>query len=140
MKEIKFKRFSAKATNRKRATLCSAGYGLSSAENVTIAARSAAIVSTNIDMKFNLKLVRKIYSCSNLSARSRKVGAGVADSGYRGISFIILQNLSCRAVTFNLINKIAQMLFEKISLPVLSEVFEFDNQTEHGAGAFSSTN
>ena len=69
MKELKFKRFSAKTAAPKRATLCSVGYDLFSAEKVTIGSRRTAIVSNDIDMKFDRKLVGKIYSCSSLSAR-----------------------------------------------------------------------
>ena len=83
MKEVKFKRFSAKATAPKRTTIYFAGYDLFSAENVTIGSRRTAIVSTDIGMKFDRKLVSKICSHSSLSARSIKVGSGVVDSGYR---------------------------------------------------------
>ena len=81
-------------------------------------------------MKFDRTLVGKICSRSNLSARSIEVGAGVVDSGYRAIIYIVLHNLSSEEVTFNAVDKITQIILEKIYLPMLSEVFEFEDQTE----------
>ena len=122
MKEVKFKSFSAKATALKRAILCSAGYNLFSAKKVTIGALRTGILFTDISMKFDGKLVGKICSRSSLSARSTEAGAGVVDSDYRGIIYVLLPNLSCEEGTFNTGNKIAPVVFEKISLPVLSKV------------------
>ena len=122
MKEVKFKSFSAKATALKRAILCSAGYNLFPAKKVTIGARHTGILFTDISMKFNGKLVGKTCSRSSLSARSIEAGAGVVDSGYGGIIFVLLTNLSCEEGTCNTGNKIAPVVFEKISLPVLSKL------------------
>ena len=130
MKEVKFKRFSTKATAPKGATLWSAGHDLFSVEKVTIVSRRTAIALTDIGMKFDRTLVGKICSRSNLSARSIEVGAGVVDSGYRAIIYIVLHNLSSEEVTFNAVDKITQIILEKIYLPMLSEVFEFEDQTE----------
>ena len=65
--------------------------------------------------------------------------AGVIDSGYRGIIYVVLHNLSEKPVTFNVGDKIAQLLFGKISLPVLAKVFDFENNTESGSDGFGST-
>ena len=73
-------------------------------------------------MKFDGKLVGEISSRSSFSARSTEAGAGVVDSGYRGIIYVLLPNLSCEEGTFNAGNKITPVVFEKISLPVLSKV------------------
>ena len=122
-----------KSYTPKRATLWSAGYDLSSAEKVTIGSRCTATVSADIGMKFGCKLVGKICSRSSLSARSIEVGAGLVNSG---IIYVVLHNLLCEEVTF----KIAQIVFEKMSLPILTEVFDFIDQTERDMGGFGSTN
>ena len=44
--------------------------------------------------------------------------------------------MSCEEVTFNVTNKITQIGFEKISLPI----FDFSDLTERGTGGFGSTN
>ena len=87
MKKIKFRRFSAKATAPKIATLISAGYDLFSVEKVTI------IVSTDIGMKSHRKLVGKIGSRSSLLATSIDILAGVVDSSTRVIICVVLHNL-----------------------------------------------
>ena len=75
MKEVKFKKFSAKAAAPNRATLSSAGYGPFLPEKVTIDSPRAAIVSTDVSMQFDHKLVGKINSRSSFSARPIEVGA-----------------------------------------------------------------
>lgn len=60
MKEGKLKTFSAKVTAPKRVTISSAGYDLFSCESITISSRGTAILLTNIDMKFDCKLLVKI--------------------------------------------------------------------------------
>ena len=89
-------------------------------------------------MKFDRKLAGKICSRSSLSARSIEVRAGVVDSGYRGSIYVVLHHLSFEEVTFNV--KIVQIIFEKVSLPILTKVFDFRYQTERGTGGFGSTN
>ena len=91
-------------------------------------------------MKFDPKLAGKICSRSSLSARSIEVRAGVVDSGYRGSIYVVLHHLSFEEVTFNVICKIVQIIFEKVSLPILTKVFDFRYQTERGTGGFGSTN
>lgn len=94
-------------------------------------------------MKFDCKLVSKSCSHSSLSMRSIDVGKGIVDSGYREIIYVVLHNLLCEEVTFNVGDKIAQILFEKISLLALSEAtkikFEFEDQTKRETVAFGSS-
>ena len=71
--------------------------------------------------------------------KQTEAGAGVIDSGYKGIIYVVLQNPSDKAVTYNVGDKIAQLLFEKISLPVLVEVVDFDDTTGRGPFGFGST-
>ena len=123
MKEVKFKRFSAKVTAPKRVTLCSVGYYLFSVEKFTISSCCTVIASTDIDMKLDRKLVGKIFSWSSLSARLIEVVAGVVNSGCRGNVYVVLHNLSSEEVTFNVVDKIGQTISQKIFLAILSEIF-----------------
>ena len=75
----------------------------------TIGSRCAAIVSADIDIKFDRKLAGKNCWRFSLSARSIEVWAGVVNSGYRGIIYVVLYNLSCDEVG----DKITQIIFEK---------------------------
>ena len=140
MKKIKFVRFSYKARVPKCATIDSTGYDLHSAEKVTIKPRSVKAVSTEIGIQNQyLKLVSKIYSRSSLSMKQIEVGAGVIDSGYRGVIWVVLHNHSDKDVNVNVGDRIDQIVFEKISLLVLIEVLDFTDQTERGSKGFGST-
>ena len=68
-----------------------------------------------------------------------EVGSGTIDSGYRGIVYVVLHYLSDKTVTFNEGDKIAQILFQKVSLLVLIEVRDFDDCTERDTRGFEST-
>ena len=58
----------------------------------------------------------------------------------RGGIYVVLHNMSYEEVTFNVANKIAQIGFEKISLPILTEAFDFSDLTERGTGGFGFNN
>ena len=139
MHEIKLKRFSYKGTIPRRGTICSAGYDLYSAEKVEIPAWSVKKISTDIGFQIDRKLVGKSCSRSSLSLKQLEAGTGVIDSGYRGVVYVVLHILSHKRFTVNVGDKIAQLLFEKISLPVLVEVLDFDDATERGTLGFVST-
>ena len=82
MKEIKFVRFSHKATAPKQPTIASAGYDLFAAEKAIIKAKSVGTVSTDIGIQNQYaKLVGKIYPRSSLSMKMIEVGVGVIDAG-----------------------------------------------------------
>ena len=139
MRQIKFKRFRHKANCPRRATVCSAGYDLFSAEKIVISTRSVTRISTYIGMQIDRKLVGKICSRLSLPIQQIKAGPSVIDSDYRGIIYVVLHNLSEKPFVVNVGDKIVQLLFEKISLLVLVEVLEFDDITDRGHSGFGST-
>ena len=86
-----------------------------------------------------VKLVGKIYSRSSLLIRQIKSGAGVIDSGYRGAIFVVLHNHSDKDYKINVGYRIAQIIFRKISLPMLTETLSTSDHTERRAYGFGST-
>ena len=90
-------------------------------------------------MQIDRKLVGKICLRSSLSMKQIEAGAGAIHSGYRGIIYVVLHNISDKLVTFNVGDKTTQLLFEKVSLPVLVEVLDFDDITDKGSSGFGST-
>ena len=68
-----------------------------------------------------------------------EVGVCVIDSRYRGVIYVVLHNLSDKSVTFNVGDKIAKILFEKISLPVITELLSFNYHTERATDGFGSS-
>lgn len=71
--------------------------------------------------------VAKIYPRSSLLIRSIETGAGAVDSDYRRTIKVVLHNLSNKQVEFNIGDIIAQVIFEKIALPILDEVNKFSD-------------
>ena len=134
MKEIKFVIFSAKATAPKRVTIDSAGYDLYFAEKSVLKPRSVYVVTTDVGIQNRyVKLVGKIYSRSSMAVRQIEAGAGVIDPGYSGVIYLVLHNHSDKNFEINVGNRIAQIVFEKIAIPVLTEVLSFSDHTERGA-------
>ena len=139
--KIKFKTFSGRARSQIRATAGSSGYDLFSAEKVNRLQKipnSVQKISTDIGLKILKNLYGRICCHSSYALEFTSVGTGVADSNY-------CRNLS--VVFFNFLNKfyqveigdrIAQIVFEKISLHTIEEVYDFDDTTKRGIGAFGS--
>ena len=128
------------APARKRATADSADYGLYSAEEATVKPHSVLAVSTDVGLQISYpKLIGKIYSRSSLSMLQIEVGAGVIDASYRGIIWVVLHNHSDKEFRINVADRIAQIVFEMISLPVLTEALHFGDITECKTNGFGST-
>lgn len=102
-----------------------------------IESHSSVSVETDIGLCFSKKRVAKIHPRSSLLISSIKTGAGVADliTEEMSRSFCIIYPIN----KLNLGDRITQVIFEKIALPILEEVKEFSDTTERGEGRFGST-
>jgi dUTP pyrophosphatase len=67
-----------------------------------------------------------------------KVVGGVFDAGYRGEILVGLLNTSNEQYTFNVGDKVAQMLIQGVVCPELIEV-EILDETSRGKGRWGST-
>lgn len=113
---IKFNLLSNSATHPVRGTPGSAGYDLSASEGLTIPPRSSKAVRTSISMSFPQDTVCFIKPRSGLALRhSIDVLAGVIDSDYTGEVMVILINHSDGEFSINAGDRIAQMVFLKLS-------------------------
>ena len=77
-----------------------------------------------LDLKMAIPkgLYGRIAPRSSLSVNhSIDVGGGVIDSDFRGIIQVILINHSSHPFSVNVGDKIAQLIFEKIELPIFVE-------------------
>lgn len=126
-----------------RAENGAAGYDLCSVEDdVVIEGRSQAIIDTGLVFEMRQDCYGRIAARSGLAAsRSIDVLAGVVDSSYRGNVKVILYNHSPYAFTIKKGSRIAQLIFERIYTPELSEVASIDMLTSssRGEGGFGST-
>ena len=81
----------------------------------------------------------RIAPRSGLAAKhSIDVGAGVIDSDYRGEVKVLLFNFSDVDFKFNEGDRIAQMIIEKYTMTLITEVEKLD-ETVRGDGGFGST-
>ena len=136
---LQVKKLSSNATFPTRGSLYAAGLDLSSAEAGTIEARGKAIIKTDLAISLPPGTYGRVAPRSGLAAKfSIDVGAGVIDADYRGNVGVILFNHSDSAFHYSVGDRIAQLVVEKISMPVAFEVQELED-TQRGQGGFGST-
>ena len=123
------------------ATDGSAGYDLFATEALVIPSNKRSAVSTGISVEFPSDHYLRIAPRSGLAYKSGiDVGAGVIDSDYKGEIKVILFNHSDTDFIINVGDRIAQMIYVKISKPTLNVVpFDELSKTERGEGGFGST-
>ena len=122
-----------------RATDGSAGYDLSSIENVLIDVGSRRLISTGITMKIPKDSYGRIAPRSGLSLHyCLDIGAGVIDSDYTGEIKVLLINNGSSPFQVTCGDRIAQIIFERIYLPEMRSVTSID-ETERSSNGFGST-
>ena len=118
-----------------------AGYDICSSADMTVPLRSWVAVSTGIALQVPSDHYARIAPRSGLALKNGiDVGAGVVDSDYHGEVKVILFNHSNEHFSVRRGDRIAQVIFERISTPYLNEVpiNEFV-ASERGTGGFGST-
>lgn len=116
-----------------------AGMDLFCVEEVTIKPGERLQIKTGIAMEIPDGYVGLIWDKSGLSHKFglRTLG-GVVDSGYRGEILIGMYNLGTEPYVFEVGNKVAQMLIQKVEQPSIIEV-ESLSESVRGDKAFGST-
>ncbi|MCI6205403.1 MAG: dUTP diphosphatase [Corynebacterium glucuronolyticum] len=142
MEKLAIKRLDPDLPLPQRAHADDAGIDLHSAENITLQPGERALVSTGIAMAIETGYVGLIHPRSGLAAKkglSIVNTPGTIDSGYRGEIKVCLVNTD-RSEAIDIVrgDRIAQLLIQKIELPVVVEVDELD-ETERGEGGYGST-
>lgn len=125
-----------------RANDTDAGYDLSSVEDCTVPARQRLLVSTGLAIQVPVDCYARIAPRSGLSLKGGlQVGAGVVDSGYRGIVKVLLFNHTDTDYEIKKGDRIAQIIFERIYTPSLIEEVPYEelSASDRGAGGFGST-
>jgi len=156
--KINFKKIHPAAQVPRRANSGDAGYDLTSVDYIRIAPLQRALIPTGIciDIPESAECYGRIAPRSGLSVKKGlDVMAGVVDSGYRGEIRVVLVNLN--APSFNKedplhsINgdpntviiepgdRIAQLVFEKITFFDEWEQAKVFSSSDRGEGGFGST-
>lgn len=116
-----------------------AGMDLFADEVVEVKPGERVLVSTGIAMAIPEGYVGLVWDKSGLAVkRGIKTMAGVIDAGYRGEIKVALLNTTDETQSFEIGDKVSQMLIQKIEQPEMMVVNELSD-TERGEGGFGST-
>lgn len=137
------KKLNEKATIPQRQTEFSAGYDLSSAEDIVVKVGETAKVHTGIsaEVKGDKNVVLLLYARSSLATKFGIAPAncvGVIDWDYRGEIVAVLHNYSDKDYEIKCGDRIAQLVITPVFTPEVEEVTELSD-TVRGTGGFGST-
>jgi dUTP pyrophosphatase len=123
-----------------RGSELAAGYDLAASESGSVPAGGNALVPTGLVIKCPPGTYGRIAPRSGLAIKNMiGVGAGVVDADYRGEVCIVLFNHGPEPFAFEVGDRVAQLVLERIYTPRVEEVDDLD-ATQRGAGGFGSTN
>jgi dUTP pyrophosphatase len=136
---LQIKRLTLDATLQTRASPGSVGYDLYSLNDLTIQPNSRDIVSTGVCATIPLGCYGRIAPRSGLTVKyGIHVGAGVIDPDYTGELKVCLFNLGSVPFEIKQGERIAQLILEKCSTPLIQEVNELQKTMRANRG-FGST-
>ena len=140
MSVLRVKRLSENAVLPVRGSGLAAGYDLASAEDVVVPARGKAIAKTDLAMAIPLGHYGRIAPRSGFSWKKHTdIGAGVIDADYRGNVGVVIFNHSDEDISVSQGDRVAQLIIEQISTPVVEDVGGELDDTDRGEGGFGST-
>ena len=140
MSVLRVKRLSENAVLPVRGSGLAAGYDLASAEDIVVPARGKAIAKTDLAMAIPLGHYGRIAPRSGFSWKKHTdIGAGVIDADYRGNVGVVIFNHSDEDISVSQGDRVAQLIIEQISTPVVEDVEGDLDDTQRGEGGFGST-
>ena len=123
--ELTFVKMSANVVTPTRATERSVGLDFYSPEDYTIPPHSQFLVPTQIKLQIPLGYYGRLASKSSLAVLHQlHVGAGVIDPDYTGEIMVLMINAAPRIYSIKKGDPIAQLILEKVSIPILREMKE----------------
>lgn len=111
---IKVKLLEEEATVPHRGSPGAAGWDLSTSMKVQIGPGERKLVSTGLAMEIPKGCYGRVASRSSLASRGLEVAGGVIDSDYRGEVKVILANHGDQEISFEVGDRIAQIVIERI--------------------------
>ena len=116
-----------------------AGYDVHAVEDVTIEPGGRALLPTGLRFEVPSGHYMRVAPRSGLALKHGvHAGAGVIDEDYRGEVKVLLFNHGDANFSASAGDRIAQLIFERISTPALAAVARLDD-TARGEGGFGST-
>ena len=135
--ELPFIKMSTSAVTPTRATEGLVGLDFYSPANYIIPPHSHLLIPTQIKLQIPLGHYGRLASKSGLAILHQlHVGAGVIDPDYTEEVMVLLINTASHVHTIIKGDPIAQLILEKVSIPILKEVKELPSTTrgDHGCG------
>jgi deoxyuridine 5'-triphosphate nucleotidohydrolase len=137
---MQVKRLHEDAVLPQKGTPQSAGFDLSSVENVSLYPGERKLIQTGWAIAVPEGTYGRVAPRSGLALKfGIDVMAGVIDKDYRGPLGVILVNLSQDIFKIKVGDRIAQLILEKIEDCLSVEEVETLDQTVRGQGGFGST-
>ena len=123
--ELPFVKMSANVVTPTRATERSVGLDFYSPEDYIIPPHSQFLIPTQIKLQIPLGYYGRLASKSSLAVLHQlHVGAGVIDPDYTGEIMVLMINAAPRVYSIKKGDPIAQLILEKVSIPILREMKE----------------
>lgn len=137
--KLQFKKLKPEAITPTYSYHGDAGFDLYAAEKVILAPGERGAIPTGIALEISEGYVGLIWDKSGIAIKSGlKTIGGVIDAGYRGEILIGIINFSKELFTFEVGQKVAQMLIQKIEVVSFLEVKEL-SETHRGEKGFGSS-
>ena len=135
--ELPFVKMSANVITPTRATGGLVGLDFYSPEDYVIPPHRQLLIPTQIKLQIPLGYYGRIAPKSGLAILHQlHVGAGVIDPDYTGEIMILMINAASCAYSIKRDDPIAQLILEKVSIPILKQVNEIPPTVRgtHGCG------
>ena len=135
--ELPFVKISINAVTPTRATEGSVGLDFYSPADYMIPPHNQLLIPTQIKLQIPLGYYGRLASKSGLAILHQlHVGVGVIDPDYTGEIMVLLINTASRVHSIKKGDPIAQLILEKVSVPILREVQQLPPTTRgaHGCG------
>ena len=123
--ELPFVKMSANVVTPTRATEGLVGLDFYSPVDYIIPPHSQLLIPTQIKLQIPLGYYGRLASKSGLAILHQlHVGAGVIDLDYTGEIMVLMINAASRVYSIKKGDPIAQLILEKVSIPILREIKE----------------
>ena len=118
-----------------RGTERAAGYDLAAAQTTVIPAQGKVLVKIGLSMALPLGCHGRIAPKSGLALKKFiDVGVGVVDTDYRRELRVILFNFGKQDFAVNMVDKIAQLIVEKIKTPTIKQTDSLEESRQDSKG------
>ena len=140
MNKLQIKQLSESATLPTRAHECDSGLDLYASEDTLVTYTHASVIPTGIAVNIPPGYEGQIRPRSGKSSKTNlRVILGTVDSGYNGEIGVIADTLNKSNYLVKKGEKIAQLVIQKVELPTIEIVDQFDSQSARGSNGFGST-